>query len=235
MSSISGSPGQVFTSPGAGSSPQQPLSPSDSQRSREVSWASVYVTPCKAGTHHPQRVHTAARTTEQTPAQPVVAPAATQRSARRYCSALLVATVAAGATWSIGSSAMLALLDGDWQHLALARLVIGLGSVLPSASLLRSIRVYVRSALDVRVLIWALVLPALWLTLRSNLVPPISFREYYSARTCDVAYTASVLAVLALDAAAAAVPAACGLPDGFRIDHQLLAEYSVRAPNAKPP
>ena len=125
--------------------------------------------------------------------------------------------------------------DGDWQHLALARLVIGLGSVLPSASLLRSIRVYVRSALDVRVLIWALVLPALWLTLRSNLVPPISFREYYSARTCDVAYTASVLAVLALDAAAAAVPAACGLPDGFRIDHQLLAEYSVRAPNAKPP
>ena len=119
----------------------------------------------------------------------------------------------------------------DWRYFALARLVICVGAALPSPSLFRSIRAYVRAALDLRVLLWTLVLPALWLTLRSDLLPPVSLRQHgVSAKICDTAYISSVLGVLFIDSFAAAVPSAAGLPDGFRIEQQLLSEYSVSAP-----
>ena len=204
-----------------------PESPPESQRSREFSWSSVYVTPYKAMTAGRNRNRTEAA--EQPPV-PVFAPSATQRSAKRYCSALLVAAIVTGTFWSVGSPALLVALNGDWKLLALARLAIGVGSALPPPSLFRSVRTYVRFCLDFRVLLWTLVLPALWLTLRSNVLPPVSLRNHASPHTCDTAFVATTLCLLLIDAAAAAVPAAAGFPDGFRLEQQLFGEYSVCAP-----
>ena len=53
-----------------------------------------------------------------------------QRSAKRYSSALVVAATIYGAAWSVGSPAMLALLNADWRLFALARLVVALGGAL---------------------------------------------------------------------------------------------------------
>ena len=155
-------------------------SPPNSQapRSRELSWSSVLMTPAKPVSRVTGRtINNSLSPTA--PPQPIYAPTATQRSARRYCGALLVATVITGAIWSLGSPAILALLGpNDWRYFALARLVICVGAALPSPSLFRSIRAYVRAALDLRVLLWTLVLPALWLTLRSDLLPPVSLRQH---------------------------------------------------------
>ena len=101
----------------AASPPETPLSPSESQRSREMSWSSVYVTPLKLSqVRHSTRGPTVCDpSVEQTPQQPVYAPSATQRSARQYCVALFVAAVAAGALWSLASPVLLVLLGTDWR------------------------------------------------------------------------------------------------------------------------
>ena len=204
-----------------------PASPPESQRSREPSWSSVYVTPYKA------RVQGApadcSLSTEQ-PA-PVYAPASTQRSAKRHCTALMLSAIASGTFWSLGSPALLALLGREWWHLALARLVLGLGAVLAPSSLFRSLRSYVRAALLMRAVVWLLILPTLWLALRSSLGPAIRLRSHLGGgRVGEVAFLGASLGALLLDAAAAAVPAAVGSPDGFRIERHLLVEYAVCAP-----
>ena len=132
----------------------------------------------------------------------------TQRCQR--IAAASVAALVTGTFLSLGSPTILAALNGDWKLLALARLAIGLGSVVPPASLFRSMRVYVRFALRFRVLLWTIVMPALWLMLRSDLLPPVSLRRHASAAICDTAFIASAMALLLADAAAAAVPAAVG-------------------------
>ena len=198
-----------------------PLSPSDSQRSREVSWASVFVTPYKAP-RNPEN---------NSQPLPVIASSATQRSAQRYCLALLVAAAIAGCFWSLVSPVIIIYLGADWWVLALTRVVIGVGGLVPSASPVRSLRTYVRRALDVRVLLWAIVLPALWLTLRSDVDPFCRVRVGLSPHTSSLAFVASTIGVLFLDAACAAVPAAVGGRDGFRLEHQLMSEYSVSVPS----
>ena len=217
-----------------------PASPPESQRSREVSWSSVYVTPYKAaagrGPNGGQPILGGNGSDQPLPA--IFAPASTQRSAKRYCGALLVAAVAVGAFWTMGSPILRALLGTDWKWLALARFVIGVGGVLPSASLFRSVRVYVRAALHLRALLWLLLLPALWLVLKCDVIHPLSLRRHYAPAACDAVFVALALCVLLLDAAAAAVTSACGSPDGFRLERQLLSEYSrlrAAAPPRRPP
>ena len=169
--------------PPAPPSYRTPLSPSDSQRSREPSWASVFVTPFKA------RQAPNGDDAERAPPEPVTAPIATQRSARRYCNALVVAAVATGCFHSLSSPALMVFLghwprqpsaeaalassaigtaadrlaaaadEWWWGLFAIGRLVLCIGRVLPPASPARSVRVYVRAALGVRTLVWLLLLP----------------------------------------------------------------------------
>ena len=202
-----------------------PESPPESQRSREFSWNSVYVTPYK-----PMPPNGGVGIINGGDETPVYAPSTTQHSAKRYCCAASVAALVTGTFLSLGSPTILAALDSDWKLLALARLAIGLGSVVPPASLFRSMRVYVRFALRFRVLLWTIVMPALWLMLRSDLLPPVSLRRHASAAICDTAFIASAIALLLADAAAAAVPAAVGASDGFRLEQQLFSEYQVVTP-----
>ena len=196
-----------------------PISPSSSSRSRELSWSSVYVTPYKVRQNGGYEVS----------APQVTASARTQFSAKRYCAALLPATTAGACFWSLGSPAILIFL-GDWRLLSIARLAMGVGAMLPPPSLGRSLRTYVRFALDVRVLLHTVAFPTLWFVLRSDLEPFSRFQHSISRGTMNVAFIAATISLLGIDAAAAAVPTAAGGPNAFRLEGQLLSEYSVCAP-----
>ena len=216
------SPARNAQTPGARSY-ITPMTPSDSNRSREGSWSSVLFTPYKAA-----RVQGDGQGHDAD--APIQAPSATQRSARRYCSALVVSAVAGGCAWSAASPALLVIFGDDWRLLALARFCLGLGALLPPSAPFRSVRVYLRTALHARVLVLLVALPAVFLVMRSHVEPLSELRFGMSGATAAIVFAAATCTLLALDAAAAAVPAAVGGREGFRLEEQLLHEYSVCVP-----
>ena len=202
-----------------------PMTPSDrSVLSREGSWSSVLFTPYR-NAHLQGDVHEDAET-------PIIAPAATQRSAGCYCVALVIAACAAGCEWGIKAPAFFALMGPDWRLFAIARLCLGVGALLPPPSLFRSVRLYLRASLLLRVLLLVATIPALYLVFRSH-IEPFTHEQHEMAETkAWLLFAAATLGALLVDAAAAAVPAAVGTHDGFRLEQQLLSEFSVSVPPA---
>ena len=202
-----------------------PMTPSDrSVLSREGSWSSVLFTPYR-NAHLQGDVHEDAET-------PIIAPAATQRSAGCYCVALVIAACAAGCEWGIKAPAFFALMGPDWRLFAIARLCLGVGALLPPPSLFRSVRLYLRASLLLRVLLLIATIPALYLVFRSHIKPFTHEQHEMAENTAWLLFAAATFVALLVDAAAAAVPAAVGTHDGFRLEQQLLSEFSVSVPPA---
>jgi hypothetical protein len=202
-----------------------PMTPSDrSVLSREGSWSSVLFTPYR-NAHLQGDVHEDAET-------PIIAPAATQRSAGCYCVALVIAACAAGCEWGIKAPAFFALMGPDWRLFAIARLCLGVGALLPPPSLFRSVRLYLRASLLLRVLLLIATIPALYLVFRSHIKPFTHEQHEMAENAAWLLFAAATFGALLVDAAAAAVPAAVGTHDGFRLEQQLLSEFSVSVPPA---
>ncbi|KAL1519458.1 hypothetical protein AB1Y20_022979 [Prymnesium parvum] len=191
-----------------------PLSESSGEdRSREMSWSSVYMTPNKPPHESPERMPPA--------------PAWVQRSARRYCTALTVAALGHGLFCSLLSPVALTLLGDDWQALAMIRGALCVGALFPVPSLLQSVQRYVRAALVAHALVWFLLLPAAFVAFGPHFVRPAAIRIEGTSRT--LALWACVALALFLDGVASAVAtSACS---AARLEHQLRSEFEMAAPN----
>ena len=95
-----------------------PLSASSGEnRSREMSWSSIYMTPKKFVNRR------------ESPDGLLLAPVWIQQSAQRYCTALTIAAMQQGLVWCLGSPALLTIVgDDDWRALALCRAAICIGA-----------------------------------------------------------------------------------------------------------
>lgn len=183
--------GTLLESPGSGSSAH--------------TWASVFVTPHKPHARQP-------------PPNALPAPLTTQRAARAYCRARRLVVASSGLVWALASPAVLAL-GGGWQSLALARLAWALGALLLNVPHVCAPRVGLRSALCVRVVAWALLVPAIWAVLH---LPALDAR----LRT-PISAIAIVPLLMLLEGATSAPPPVF---DAHLLEMQLQAEFSMNVP-----
>ena len=183
--------GTLLESPGSGSSAH--------------TWASVFVTPRKPHARSP-------------PPNALPAPLTTQRAARAYCRARRLEVASAGLVWALASPALLAL-GGGWRSLALARLTWALGALLLNVPHVCAPRFGLRGALCVRVIAWALLVPAIWAVLH---LPVLDER----LRT-PIAATAIVPLLMLLEGATSAPPPVF---DAHLLEMQLQAEFSMNVP-----
>ena len=194
-------------------------SSSDSQRSREPSWSSVFVTPKRA-------LH--GRGGESPDPMPP-APSSVHH-ARAYCRALALAGAAQGATVGLGSPALLALFgEASWTSLAVIRGAAAAGALLPPAAAAHSLQAYVARAMLARATAWGLIIPIARLFLGPEAAAHRWFAPALPAATRHALLSAVVLAAVALDSAGAAVAAGVGI-DGARLERQLEAEFDVIVP-----
>ena len=123
-----------------------------------------------------------------------------------------------GLMWALASPALLAL-GGGWQSLGLARLTWALGALLLNVPHVCAPRFGLRVALCVRVVIWALLVPAVWAVLH---LPALDER----LRT-PIAATAIVPLLMLLEGAISAPPPVF---DAHLLEMQLQAEFSMNVP-----
>lgn len=186
-----------------------------SQRSREASWATVYMTPHRTPCAQPEQLR--------------IAPSFLQRSARDYCSALTLAASCQGVADCLLSPVLLTLVGNNWVALAATRGAMCVGALLPPRSRLRSLPRTLRRALLMRAALWAFLLPALLAVVGSDLFAPKLFLILGQRAGRTVVVSACLAAAMLVDGFLASIPAAAG--GGLRLEFQLASGFEMRAPD----